>query len=134
MAHIQDQKALIRKQKTAVKSPPCSEDTFDQDDSDVELPLKQPRRLVTSSQRVLQPTKRHSGAVDRKQRSIEGMKGQLGRLIKAVSDSHQKSECQGKSVPSLHNIDRFYSCSKCDRMFCYLDEMQRHSVSCEKLA
>lgn len=70
------------------------------------------------------------------------MKGRLGHLVAAVAEAHKHTAAQARRAEqpcvdkgtSKSSADiEVYLCDTCDRMFYLAEDMQKHSLSCEKL-
>jgi hypothetical protein len=142
VADIQDQQMFVRNSAHIRKSgprTPCKRAVSKLPPMDYqELKRNDNAQRASSAQRAVQSSE-FSEARSRLYSAGVGMKGRLGHLKRAVADAHRNrlssrvSET-GQTSSSDQAVDiEVYSCNRCDRMFCHVEEMQRHSLSCEKL-
>lgn len=150
MDDIQDQQVFIRNSTRREKIPQQRKLQPHQTMGSRELPVEVcksatgTRSRASSAQGKPQSAGGYSDVKDHSGRS--SMKGRLGHLKRAVADAHRNSSSSSltgllgtdtgqKSHNSYQPMDiEVYLCDKCDRMFCHAEKLQRHSLSCEKLA
>lgn len=127
---------------------------------EVELPEqtfpKKTRSAGASSAPASRPVSKQWGvqsAVERRN-ARSSLKGRLGHLVAAVADAHKQSVLESRQQHQLSrsgsgNLEQrpvekaaskssmdieVYLCDTCDRMFYLEEDMQRHSLSCERMS